>query len=139
KTCPQGNEAALECMPNKYVTSCQKTENADNEIAIRIYETAPIRNTICLPTSNTIKNKLSAAVGEDTWQGKFVSMGSVWHILLSAVPIATVMSVIFMFFIRHTAGCFVYILLILAVPSCLALGIYLLAAPSSSVAGVSLN
>lgn len=92
-----------------------------------------------MPSSETVQAKLSEAIGEETWQGKFVSLGEVWPILLASLPIAIVLSVLFMFFIRFTASCFVYLLLGVAVAACIGLGIYLVVAPNSSVAGVSIN
>lgn len=44
-----------------------------------------------------------------------------------------------MFFIRLTAGCFVYLLLGISIAACGGLGIFLLASPNNSVAGVSIN
>lgn len=44
-----------------------------------------------------------------------------------------------MFFIRFTAGCFVYLLLALSILACIGLGAYLIAAPTDSVAGVAMN
>jgi len=44
-----------------------------------------------------------------------------------------------MLFVRLVGGCFVYLLLAIAVAALLALGVYLIAVPTNSVAGVSVN
>lgn len=62
-----------------------------------------------------------------------------WPILLSAIPIAIVLSIIFMLFVRCTAGFFVYLLLAVSVLACLVLGIYLIAVPHETVVGVAIN
>ena len=66
-------------------------------------------------------------------------MAKVWPILLASIPIAIFLSVVFMLFIRFTAGCFVYLLLGLSILACIGLGIYLIAAPTDSIAGVAMN
>lgn len=68
-----------------------------------------------------------------------MTLGKVWSILLASIPIAIVLSIVFMVFIRLTAGCFVYLLLALAIVACIGLGGYLIATPSDSVAGVAMN
>lgn len=139
RTCPTGADTKLDCQVNKYVTTCQKTDSADSEVAVNIYETTPFKNTICLPTSTSLQTKIAGAIGGETWEGKITALGKVWPILLAAIPIAIVLSIIFMVFMRFTAGCFVYILIALSILACIGLGIYLLAAPTDSVAGVAMN
>lgn len=139
KECPVGTESALQCQPNKYVPTCQKTDSADSDVAVNIYATTSLRKTICLPTSDSLQKKVSAAIGQETWEGKIIALGKVWPILLAAIPIAIVLSIIFMIFMRLTAGCFVYLLLGLSIAACIGLGVYLIAAPTDSIAGVAMN
>ncbi len=68
-----------------------------------------------------------------------MALSKVWPILLASIPIAIVLSIIFMLFIRLTAGCFVYLLIGLSILACIGLGIYLLAAPSDSLVGVAVD
>lgn len=79
------------------------------------------------------------AVGDETWQSRVQSLSKVWPILLAAIPIAIVLSVVFMLFIRLTAQCFVYILLALAVAACIGLGVYLLLSSNGTVSGFAIN
>lgn len=51
KECPKGDESVLQCKPNKYVTSCQENNSADNEEAVEIYSTFPIRSSVCMADS----------------------------------------------------------------------------------------
>lgn len=62
-SCPEGNEKALSCQPNKYVTTCNKVDNPDNEVAISIYPTTILRDSICVPTSVSLYNNLQSAIG----------------------------------------------------------------------------
>jgi hypothetical protein len=121
------------------VQTCNKVESADSDVAINIYPTSPLRKSVCLPTSESLKQKISAAVGSSTWQGKIMALSKVWPILLASIPIAIVLSIIFMLFIRLTAGCFVYLLIGLSILACIGLGIYLLAAPTDSLVGVAVD
>lgn len=139
KTCPVGTETTLVCQTNKYVTTCKKTDSADSEIAVNIYETTLVRNTVCVPTSENLQKKIASAIGAETWQGKIAALGKVWPILLAAIPIAIVLSIIFMLFIRLTAGCFVYLLLALAIAACIGLGIFLIVTPTDTAVGVEMN
>ena len=55
KECPKGDESVLQCKTNKYVESCHENNSADNEIAVEIYETFPIRSSICMASSDKIQ------------------------------------------------------------------------------------
>lgn len=138
KSCPVGNENKLDCKTNKYVTTCQKTDNADSDIAVNIYPTSSYKP-VCMPTSDSLQQKIASAVGQDTWQSKAVALGKVWPILLAAVPIAIVLSVIFMIFMRLTASCFVYLLIGVSILACIGLGAYLIASPNAPIGGMAMN
>lgn len=68
-----------------------------------------------------------------------MALGKVWPILLAAIPIAVVLSVIFMIFMRLTAGCFVYLMIIISILGCIGLGAYLIASPNAPIGGVAIN
>lgn len=68
-----------------------------------------------------------------------MALSKIWPIILASVPIAIVLSVIFMIFMRLTARCFVYLLLAISILACIGLGAYLIASPNAPVGGVALN
>lgn len=78
-------------------------------------------------------------MGSETWQGKITALSKVWPILLAAIPIAIFLSIVFMLFIRLTAGCFVYLLLFLSIAACIGLGIFLIVTPTDTAIGVGMN
>ena len=68
-----------------------------------------------------------------------MAVSKVWPIVLAAVPIAIVLSIIFMIFMRLTAGCFVYLLLAVSILACIGLGSYLIASPNAPIGGMAMN
>lgn len=60
------------------------------------------------------------------------SLSKSYTLILIAIPIAIILSIIFMLVIRFTAGCFVYILIFFAIGALVAIGLYLVLAPVSS-------
>lgn len=126
----------LDCKTNKYVESCHENNSADNDIAVEIYETFPIRNSICMASSDKIQEKISEALGAETLQSKISALAKTWPIILASIPIAIVMSLIFMLIMRFTAGIFVYLLLIIVMVFLFGLGIYLLVPQQPAFNGV---
>ena len=116
--------------------SCQENNSADNEIAVEIYETFPIRNSICMAGSVKIQEQISSALGTETVQSKISSLGKTWPIILASIPIAIIMSLIFMLIMRFTAGFFVYLLLAMVLAFLIGLGIYLVIPQQPAFAGV---
>jgi hypothetical protein len=56
-----------------------------------------------------------------------------------ALPIAIILALVFMVFIRLTAGCFIYLLIILSVGALIAFGAYLLLQPAGGIDSVALD
>ena len=88
-----------------------------------------------MPTSGTIRSKLSAALG--TSATAMTSLMQNYALVLYGIPIAIILALIFMLFIRCCAGCFIYILFFMAMGALIGFGVYLLITPTNSIAGTS--
>jgi choline transporter-like protein 2/4/5 len=99
-------------------------KNADDTLAVQVYDSSLTANTACLPTSDTLKTQIATAVGGSTEQ--ITSLMQNYTLILLALPIAIILSLVFMLFIRLTAGCFIYLLIILSVATLVAFGVYIL-------------
>lgn len=119
--------------------SCNENNSADEEQAVEIYETTPIRNTICMATADKIQAQISSALGGDSLESRISALSATWPIILACIPIAIVLSFIFMFIMRYTAGIFVYLLLAIVLVALIGLGIYLLVPQQPAVAGIEVN
>ena len=90
-------------------------------------------NTACLPTSNTLKNKIGDAFG--TSGAAMNSLLNNYSLILISIPIAIVLALLFMLLIRFCAGFFIYVLIGLALFALIGFGVYLLVAPTNPVTG----
>ena len=88
-----------------------------------------------MPTSSTIRAKLTAALGTSTTAMSSLMNG--WPLLLFSIPIAIILALLFMVFIRCCAGCFIYILIFMAIGALIGFGVYLLITPTNAVAGTA--
>ena len=88
-----------------------------------------------MPTSSTIRAQLTAALG--TSATAMTSLMQNWPLLLFSIPIAIILALLFMVFIRCCAGCFIYILIFLTIGALVGFGIYLIITPTNPVAGTS--
>lgn len=88
-----------------------------------------------MPTSSTIRTQLTAALG--TSATAMTSLMQNWPLLLFSIPIAIILALIFMLLIRCCAGCFIYILIFMAIGALVGFGIYLLITPSNAVSGTA--
>ena len=84
-----------------------------------------------MASSDKIQAEISEALGSETLQQKIASLGKTWQIILASIPIAIVLSLVFMLIMRFTAGIFVYLLFAVTIILLMALGIYLLLPQSS--------
>jgi hypothetical protein len=75
-----------------------------------------------------IKNEIAAAVGGSTQM--ITSLMENYLIIILAFPIAIIISLVIMLFIRLTASCFIYLLIFATIASLLAFGVYLFIMPS---------
>ena len=66
-------------------------------------------------------------------------LGHSWPIILAAIPIAIVLSLIFMLIMRFTAGIFVYLLFAITIVFLVGLGIYLVMPHEEVVSGIQTN
>lgn len=82
-------------------------------------------NTVCLPTSDTIKGQVSAALGANS-KG-MTSLLKNYTLILIALPIAIIVAVFFMLIIRCMAKLFIYLLIATSIFALVLLGAYLLA------------
>lgn len=78
-----------------------------------------------MPTSDTIKNQVSSALGASS-KG-FSSLLKNYNLILIALPIAIIVAVLFMLIIRCMAKLFIYLLIAVSILSLVLLGVYLLA------------
>lgn len=92
-----------------------------------------------MPASSKIQAEVSGALGSDSIQSKISALGKTWPIILAAIPIAIVMSLIFMLIMRFTAGIFVYLLLVISVVFLIGLGIYLIVPQTPTFAGIAVE
>ena len=92
-----------------------------------------------MASSAKIQEAISSAVGSESMQTKISSLGKTWPIILASIPIAIVISLLFMLIMRFTAGIFVYLLLGIVMIFLVALGIYLLVPQKPVVAGVEVG
>jgi hypothetical protein len=97
---------------------------------VTIYDTSLTANTICLPTSTTVKNEISAALGSSG--AGFASLLKNYSLIIIAIPIAIVIAVIFMLLIRLVAGIFIYLLIFACIAALVAVGTYLIISPTTS-------
>ena len=88
-----------------------------------------------MPTSSTVRAKLASALG--TSATAMTSLIQNWPLLLFSIPIAIILALIFMLLIRCCAGCFIYILIFLAIGALVGFGVYLLITPANPVAGTA--
>ena len=92
-------------------------------------------NTLCLPTSNTLKNTLAPAT--HGYAQAFTGLMNGWSLILISVPIAIVVALLLMCVIRYTAGCFVYLVLGLAIAGLFGFGLYIWTQPVGGTVGNS--
>lgn len=92
-------------------------------------------NTLCLPTSTTLQAVIAPA--SSGYAAMFTGLMNGWVLVLLAIPIAIVIALILMVIIRFAGGCFIYILIALAVLSLIALGVYMWTQPVGSTVGSS--
>lgn len=59
--------------------------------------------------------------------------------MLVSIPIAVLLSSIFMLIVRFTAGFFIYILLAISFIALIALGVYLIITPVDTLSGMGVN
>lgn len=85
-------------------------------------------NTACLPTSGTLKEEVAAAMGGSAEQ--ISSLMENYVLIILAFPISIILALIIMLFVRITANCFIYLLIISTVTVLLAFGVYLFMMPS---------
>ena len=88
-----------------------------------------------MPTSSTVRAKLAAALG--TSATAMTSLIQNWPLLLFSIPIAIILALLFMVLIRCCAGCFIYILIFIAIGALVGFGVYLLITPANPVSGTS--
>lgn len=81
-------------------------------------------NTACLPTSDTLKSEVASALGGSA--ESFSSILENYVLIILSLPIAIVLALIIMLFVRCTAGCFIYLLIIATVSVLIAFGVYLI-------------
>ena len=79
-----------------------------------------------MPTSDHLKKEISSALGGEGVQEKLVALSKAWVIILVSVPLAIVLSLVFMCIMRCLAGIFVYLLFIIAILGLILFGIFLL-------------
>jgi choline transporter-like protein 2/4/5 len=70
---------------------------------------------------------------------KIAALSKSWTIILASVPIAIVLSILFMLIMRFTAGIFVYLLFAIAILGLLLFGIFLIAPSESNYLGIQEN
>ena len=73
-----------------------------------------------------INAQITSALGSGS-SNMVSSLAEGWTLILIALPIAIILSIIFMLIIRFTAGFFVYLLIFFSVGALVAFGIYLIA------------
>ena len=80
--------------------------------------------TACLPTSGTLKSEVASALGGSA--ESFSSIMENYVLIILSLPIAIVLALIIMLFVRLTASCFIYLLIIATVGVLIAFGVYLI-------------
>jgi hypothetical protein len=86
-----------------------------------------VANTVCLPTSTTLKNDVSDALGNNTQQ--LASLMENYMLIVLALPIAIILALIVMIIVRFTAGCFIYLLIFITLAALIGFGAYILTQP----------
>ena len=81
-------------------------------------------NTACLPTSDHLKSEVASALGGSA--ESFSSIMENYVLIILSLPIAIVLALIIMLFVRLTASCFIYLLIVATVGVLLAFGVYLI-------------
>lgn len=81
-------------------------------------------NTACLPTSDTLKTEIASALGGSA--ESFSSILENYVLIILSLPIAIVLALIIMLFVRLTASCFIYLLIVVTVGVLIAFGVYLI-------------
>ena len=88
-----------------------------------------------MPTSSVVRARLASALG--TSSTAMTSLMQGWPLLLFSIPIAIILALIFMLFIRLCAGCFIYILIFMAIGALVGFGVYLIITPANPVSGTA--
>lgn len=118
KDCPKDQNSNIDCATNSVFSDCNS--------GVEKYSTTGFQGRICLPTSDHLKKEISSALGAEGVEEKIGALSKAWVIILVSIPIAIALSLIFMCIMRLLAGCFVYILFIIAILGLILFGIFLL-------------
>lgn len=86
-------------------------------------------NTACLPTSKTLSNAISEALGSETKQ--ITTLMDNYVLILISFPIAIILALVIMIIIRFLASCFIQILIFVTIAALIGIGAYMLTQDSS--------
>ena len=86
-----------------------------------------VGNKICLPTSSSLQDHIASALGNNV--ENVASLMQNYLLIVIALPIAIILALIVMLFVRFTAGCFIYILILASISALVGFGAYILTQP----------
>jgi len=80
-------------------------------------------NTACLPTSKTLSNAISEALGSETKQ--ITTLMDNYVLILISFPIAIILALVIMIIIRFLASCFIQLLIFVTIAALIGIGAYI--------------
>lgn len=104
--------------------------------SLQIYDSYSL-SVVCMPTSAVIQAQISSALGSNSDQISSLQNG--YKMILIAIPIAIVLSILFLLIIRFTAGIFIYLLIFFSIAALGAFGGYLLAANPATASSTTIT